>query len=110
MNDLIIRQQEITTNTGDDDHLIELWLRKQATDHTRESYGRTVAEFRNFVNRNIRQIALDDLLSFAESQRSQSVATQARKIATIKSLLTFAHTTGYTPFNVGRAVRPPQAK
>src|SRR5262249_5239331 len=77
---------------------------------TRESYGRTVAEFRNFVNRNIRQITLDDLLSFAESLKSQSVATQARKIATVKSLLTFAHTTGYTPFNVGRAVRPPQAK
>ncbi len=32
-------------------------------------------------------------------------ATKARKVSTIKSLLSFAHRTGYTVYNVGRALR-----
>jgi integrase/recombinase XerD len=112
MNDqLIIREQSIATSATDDDHLIELWLRKQATDHTRESYGRTIADFRKFVeDRAIRQITLDDMLNFAASLSDQSVATQARKLASVKSLLSFAHKTGYTPFNVGRAIALPKPK
>lgn len=105
-----------------DDHLVDLFLRKQSSDHTRESYGRTIAEFRNFVGCNIKQITLDVLLTYTEwlpkehenpkthKLETWTLATQARKIASVKSLLTFAHETGYTPFNVGRAVRLPQPK
>jgi len=35
-------------------------------------------------------------------------STRRRKLAAVKSLLTFGETTGYLPFNVGRAVKLPQ--
>lgn len=110
--DLIIREQGIVTNATDDDHLIELWLRKQRSANTRESYSRTIADFRNFAGCDLRRLKLDDLLAYAShlAQDESSAATQARKLATVKSLLTFAHTTGYTDFNVGRALTLPRIK
>lgn len=108
---LISAQQSIAiVATADDDYLVDLWLRKQASENTKESYGRTIASFRNFVGQGIRQITLEDLLSYMESVASQSAATRNRKLATVKSLLTFAHKTGYTTFNVGSAVKVSQPK
>jgi site-specific recombinase XerD len=118
-----IQPAPITTNATDDDHLIELWLRKQRSEKTRESYGATVAEFLGFIgNRPLRAVTLDDMLNFADWLKREhenpktgkaeiwSDATQARKLATIKSLFTFAHKIGYTTFNVGGAVSGPKVK
>lgn len=112
MGDLVVSKQGIATNATDDEHLIELWLRKQRSANTRESYSRTIADFRNFSGCDLRRLKLDDLLTYAAhlARAESSVATQARKLATVKSLLTFAHTTGYAPFNVGRALELPKIK
>jgi integrase/recombinase XerD len=112
VSNLIIREQGIATNATDDDHLIELWLRKQRNSNTRESYSRTIADFRNFAGCDLRRLKLDDLLAYADhlARDESSAATQARKLATVKSLLTFAHATGYTAFNIGSALALPKIK
>lgn len=108
---VLIQPAPVATSATNDDHLIELWLRKQRSDKTRESYGQTVAEFREYMGDiSLRQIRLEDLLNYAEFLTAQSPATQARKLATIKSLLSFAHKVGYTAFNVGSAYMPPKVK
>ncbi len=114
-------QSLIIAATTDDDQLVDLWLRKQRNEKTRESYGQTVAVFRNYVNVGLRALKLDDLLNYADwlkqederhltKTRTLSTATQARKLASIKSLLTFAQEVGYTIFNVGKALEPPKIK
>lgn len=92
-------------NTNDDAHLIELWLRKQRNKLTRESYGRTAADFREYVGVDLRALRLDDLLRYADHLAGVSPATQSRKLNTVKSLITFAHRVGYIPFNVGSALK-----
>ena len=37
-------------------------------------------------------------------------ASQARRVLSVKSLLSFAHRIGYTPFNVGAVVKLPPVK
>lgn len=112
MSESLIQVQPapVVANATDDDHLIDLWLRKQRSEKTRESYGRTVADFREYAGREIRRLALDDLLDYADYLAKQSPATQARKLATVKSLLSFAHKVGYTAFNVGSAYTTPKVK
>lgn len=112
MTGLAIRQPAAITSAADDDHIVDLWLRKQRNEQTRESYARTVADFRNYYGGELRTLKLDDLLAYADHLTRQhgNASTQARKLATVKSLLTFAQTVGYTAFNVGRAVALPKVK
>jgi integrase/recombinase XerD len=108
---ITIQPTPIATNATNDDHLVDLWVRKQRSERTQESYGRTAADFREFIGVGLRALKLDDLLIYAEHlKKTDSPGTQARKLATIKSLLTFAHTVGYTAFNVGRAFKTPKVK
>jgi integrase/recombinase XerD len=51
-----------------------------------------------------------DLHSFAGSLAALASASQARKLSSVKSLLTYAHRLGYVTFNVGAAVKLPSVK
>jgi integrase/recombinase XerD len=93
---------------GGDFELIMLWLNAKTSPHTRRAYQHDVDRFRAFVNfKRLATVTLADLQSWAQQlgQGSLQPASQNRALTAIKSLLSFAHETGYLPFNVGAAVR-----
>ena len=90
-----------------DQDVVSLWLGSKTSRHTRRAYGRDAAGFLAFVHRPLAAVTLGDLQKWAESlgQGSLGAAGQNRALTAIKSLLSFAHETGYLPFNVGAAVK-----
>ncbi len=105
-------------NTTAEDHtIVNRWLRSKRSKHTQEAYARDIAAFYAFLAKNdryltIKGVSLGDVQDYAEYLKStcKEVSTQARKIAVVKSLLTFAHKTGYIGFNVGAAQLLPEGK
>ncbi len=93
---------------GDDD-LVMLWV-SQRSPNTRAAYqsdtSRFLAHLRS-LQRDLRTATLMDVQSYLDTIQG-APATKARKIASMKSLLSFAYKTGYTQFNVGRAVQAPK--
>jgi integrase/recombinase XerD len=90
-----------------DGTLIELWLSLKTSSHTRRAYAAEVARWRAFVNKPLSSVTLTDLQAWAEQvgQANLKPASQNRAITALKSLLAFAHETGYLPFNVAAAVK-----
>jgi len=105
-------------NTTAEDHtIVNRWLRSKRSKHTQEAYARDIDAFYVFLQKNgrcltIKGVSLGDVQDYAEYLKSscKEVSTQARKIAVVKSLLTFAHKTGYIGFNVGAAQLLPEGK
>src|SRR5919199_2020914 len=93
-----------------DQHLIELWLGKHASRHTRQNYARHTKRFLAFVRKPLAEVRLGDLQAFATSLEHQASASRANAIAALKSLFTFAQEAGYLRFNVGAAVKAPPVK
>lgn len=58
----------------------------------------------------LRQLTLGDLQHYQDTLQDLAPTTQARRLSTIKSLLSFGQRTGFLPVNVGAAIRPPRAK
>ena len=69
-----------------------------------------IDDFAEFVSpRQVSQVKLEDLHDYMDRYtEEQKGATVNRKMATIKSLLTFCFKTGMIPFDVGRALRMPR--
>lgn len=92
-----------------DEHLIALWLHgRPAT--TARAYRADAREFLAHAGVPIRGVTLGAVQSFVDSLAAMKPASRARKVSSIKSLLTFAHRLGYVTFNVGAAVKPPAIK
>jgi site-specific recombinase XerD len=103
---------------GSDEQLIHLWLRTKG-DSTRVGYVADVLQFTSFVDKPLRLITLQDALDYRDHlaelrigpegrERPLARSTQARKIAVVKSLFSFASKVGYVAFNVGAAVAAPK--
>ncbi len=96
-------------NQADDDlHLIRLWLQGKSS-HSQEAYVRDIEQFVDFVDLPLNEVKLQHFWDWAThlKQKGALPATQARKLAAIKSLFSFAHRIGYLLFNVGAAVTLP---
>lgn len=91
-----------------DDHLVELWLsgRPKAT---QRSYRHSVRGFLEGLPTALPEATVADVVAWARSL-SGSDSYKARRVIALKSLLTFAHNTGYCLFNVGVALRIPKRK
>ena len=100
----------IVTQADSDHHLIELWLGRHASRHTRRNYARQADRFLAFVRKPLAEVRLGDVQTFAASLDHLAPATQANAIAAVKSLLSFAQEAGYLRFNVGAAVKAPPVK
>ncbi len=102
----LVQPRAVTSSQADSDaELLRLWLHGRPTT-TRKAYERDSARFLAFVGVPIRQIRLADVQQFADSLHG-APATRARKLAVVRSLLTFASKLGYVPFNVGAAIKLP---
>jgi integrase/recombinase XerD len=87
-----------------DEMVINLWL-KQHGEKTQPEYRRDIRTFFQFTDKQLREITLLDLQDYKESLAALAKATIARRLGSVKSLLTFCHKTGYTSVNVGAALR-----
>lgn len=90
---------DISGVTSDLD-LMNLWLSGRPTS-TRAVYEPVARNFLDQFPQGMRQLTVADVLRWAERLEG-APATRARHVATLKSLLSFAWRTGYTPINVGR--------
>lgn len=88
----------------DDAHLVALWL-AQRPESTQRVYRAAIDAFLVAVQGgSIRDLDAAQLIAWAEGLQGEP-ATRARKVSTVKSLLTWAWRTGYTLHNVGRVLR-----
>lgn len=92
----------------DDLHLIRLWLQGKSS-HSQEAYVRDIEQFVDFVDLPLSEVKLQHFWDWVDHLKEKGAlpATQARKLAAVKSLFSFAHRIGYLPFNVGAAVTLP---
>ncbi|MDP9312748.1 MAG: tyrosine-type recombinase/integrase [Chloroflexota bacterium] len=102
-------QAIIPGGATNDEALLRLWLHNRSV-HTQKAYINDVAKLLAVTGKTIRELTLSDLQSFADAIVGYAPSTQSRMIAAVKSVLAFAHETGYAPFNVGVAVRVPKRK
>jgi integrase/recombinase XerD len=74
-----------------DSHIIELWLQRQASPHTRGCYRRDAARLLAHLAKPLSRLTLGDLQSFAQSLVEDGLApiSRARTLAAIKSLFGF---------------------
>jgi integrase/recombinase XerD len=100
-----IQPSPIAANTTEE-QIIDLWLHGKSH-HTVRVYVRDLARFRSTIDKPLRFAYLADLQQYADGLTG-APATRARRLLAIKSFLSFASRMGYTPFNIGAALRPPR--
>jgi integrase/recombinase XerD len=98
-----------------DERLIELWLARYDSYHTQRCYETDVDQFLAFVGAlasapaGLQELTVAHVVAYLGHLRENAApATQARRVSSLKSLLTFAHQTGYLRFNVGAAIKSPK--
>jgi len=96
-------------NSGPEwDHIIEIWAHGRP-ESTMYVYEPVIRHFQTFCRPlRIGQITLEVLQKYENSWSHLKPRTVKRKMATVKSLLGFAHRIGSIPFDVGRALRVPK--
>jgi integrase/recombinase XerD len=84
-----------------DSHIIELWLERQASPHTRGCYRRDAVRLLAHVSKPLTRLTLGDLQGFAQSLIEDGLApiSQVRTLAAIKSLLGFCLRMRYVSAN-----------
>lgn len=92
-----------------DDAIIRIWLHGRSP-ATIQAYKTDARHFLSFIAKRLRAVTVGDLNAFAGSLGKLATASRARKLSSVKSLLTHAHRLGYLTFNVGAAVRLPSVK
>jgi integrase/recombinase XerD len=94
-----------------DSKLIEMWLH-DAAHSTQHAYSIDIEQFLSSAGEPLQGIRLDHLQSYKDDlgELGLQPATIARKLKAVKSLLSFAKKTGYTPFNVGVMIKLPKMK
>lgn len=94
-----------------DKNLISMWLRDSAQS-TKDAYRIDIEQFFSSVEATIQEVRLDHLQNYKDELEDLGLqpATIARKLNAVKSLLSFAKKTGYTPFNVGTMIKLPKMK
>lgn len=88
-----------------DARLVAIWLHGR-NELTRQAYERDAEAFFAYAQKPVRAVTIGDLQAWLD-QLAGAPASRARRLAAVKSLLSFAARIGYVPFNVGAAVRAP---
>lgn len=86
-----------------DERLIYLWLHGHLPS-TVKTYRADAVAFLKAMPRPLRQVTLMDVATWIDTLQGAD-SYQARRLISIKSLLTFAYDVGYCKFNVSKAVR-----
>ena len=96
------------SNASSDGHLIRLWLRSKSP-NSKDAYARDIRQFLDFSGLELSSVKLETIWEWLDElqERNLTVSTRARKLASLKSLFSFANKIGYLSFNVGAAVSLP---
>ena len=92
----------------DDAHLVDLWLRTCPSPHTRAAHVRGVRSCLEFLGQpSLQALTLAHLLDWRQQLVDQGLAVSSvnRRLAAMRSLLSFAQRTGYLVYNVGAALQ-----
>jgi integrase/recombinase XerD len=86
---------------------VDLWISLKTSSHSQRAYRAELTRFRAFLPKPLASLTLADLTTYAAhlGQGSLKPSSQNRALTAIKSLLSFAHETGYLAFNVGAAIK-----
>jgi integrase/recombinase XerD len=116
------RDLAIVPDGTTEDKLIELWVRLKKSPHTQRAYLRDIEVFRAFVEKPLISVTLEDALDFCDNLNELEIInkrgevkplednSKRRIINSVKSLYSFAYTSGIFPANVMVAIKPPTAK
>jgi len=99
----------LPTQAATDAQLIALWLHGRSP-HTQRAYRADVARFLAATGKVLSQTTLGDLQGYSDRLTGQAPTSRARRLAAVKSLLSFGHRLGYLHFDVGKPLRLPAAK
>jgi integrase/recombinase XerD len=105
----VVTGVELATVERHDQVVVDQWLHGRS-EHTQRAYRGDVERLLSFTGKPLQLTTLLDLQSFADSLTSVSSTSKTRILNAVKSLLSFAHTLGYVPFNVGAALKPPKVR
>lgn len=91
--------------------MIQLWLNRSDSVHTRRQYQRTARQFLHWVGRPLAEVRVIDIQTWdANTLTDRAPATRATQLAIIKSLFSEARRLGYLPFDPGAVIRVPKLK
>ncbi len=109
--ELMIHQQcsVMPQQASTDAQLVGMWLHGRSSSTTR-AYDADASAFLAYAAKPLRSVTVGDVHGFADSLTGLASASRARKLSSVKSLLTYAHRLGYVVFNVGAAVKLPPVK
>jgi len=101
---------ENTSGADTTDELVGLWLAGR-TAHTRRAYEADLAWWAAELGEalDVRVLRVRDVSAVLEVERDAAPATIARRLASLRSLLGYAHRLGFVPWDVGAAVRTVRA-
>lgn len=105
----IVPQRHDHSGAIGDDDLVRLWL-AQKSPSTQAAYRTDTSKFLSHLlglGRDLRSATVADIQSYIDTLEG-AASTRARRIASMKSLVGFAYRTGYTRFDVCRAVSSPK--
>jgi integrase/recombinase XerD len=105
-----------------EEKLVELWIRLKKSPHTQRAYQRDITVFRDFVNKPLAAVTLEDAIDFCDNLDELVISnkrgekkllednSKRRILNTVKSFYSFAYTSGLFPANVMASIKPPSAK
>jgi integrase/recombinase XerD len=98
------------TQADTDDQLIRLWLHGRSV-HTQRAYSKDIRQFILFTKKDLRHTTLEDLQAYADDLVGKGLKTtsQQRILASIKSLIAYAHKIGYLPYDTGKPLKIPKS-
>ena len=102
----------VGTRARSDAELIASWLASLTSAHTRRNFELTASRFREALTADLRTATVEDVReAVANITAGLSNATARQYLLRVKSLLSYAHKLGYSPFNAGVTikVRPDQS-
>lgn len=96
---------ELTTSASDT-AILTLWSHGRGL-HTRRAHECDAGRFLAFVGKSLGYVALNDVQTFADglADSGLALASRARILAAVKSLLSFAHKMGYATLDAGRPLK-----
>lgn len=98
------------TQAETDLQLVELWIGRHNSPHTRRNYRRQAERFLGHVGRPLVEARIGDVQAYIASLAGLASASRANAIAAVKSLLSFGQEIGDLRVNIGKAVKAPPVK
>lgn len=108
----LVPHSEVIASASNNTEMVALWLHSKA-ENSQQSYRRDIEHFLAHVgNQPLQNTTLNQLQSYHVALKEKGYAPRSikRKLAAVKSLLSFSQKVGLTTVNAGTALQAPQHK